>query len=116
MQETWVQSLGWEDHLRRKRQPTPVFLPGKPHGQRSLAGCSSWGHKELDTTEHAHTHACETGRENAGDTVGGRERAGYGYHPGNDTASLPRRDQEKVPGTRPGERGPQCPQGRTERG
>ena len=38
---------------RRKWQPTPVFLPGK-HGQRSLAGYSPWGHKELDTTEHAH--------------------------------------------------------------
>ena len=36
---------------RRKWQPIPVFLPGKPHGQRSLAGCSSWGHKELDMTE-----------------------------------------------------------------
>ena len=32
-------------------QPTPVLLPGKFHGQRSLAGCSSWGRKELDTTE-----------------------------------------------------------------
>ena len=29
----------------------PVFLPGKFHGQRSLAGCSPWAHKELDTTE-----------------------------------------------------------------
>ena len=32
-------------------QPTPVFLPGESHGQRSLAGYSSWGHKELDTAE-----------------------------------------------------------------
>ena len=32
--------------------PTPVLLPGKFHGQRSLAGYSPWGHKELDTTEH----------------------------------------------------------------
>ena len=36
----------------RKWQPTPVFLPEKFHGQRSLVGCSPWGHKELDTTEH----------------------------------------------------------------
>ena len=36
---------------RRKWQPTPVFLPGEFHGQRSLAGYSPWGHKELDTTE-----------------------------------------------------------------
>ena len=32
--------------------PTPVFLPGESHGQRSLAGYSPQGHKELDTTEH----------------------------------------------------------------
>ena len=36
---------------RRKWQPTPVFLPGESHGQRSLAGYSPWGHKESDTTE-----------------------------------------------------------------
>ena len=36
---------------RREWQPTPVFLPGESHGQRSLAGYSPWGAKELDTTE-----------------------------------------------------------------
>ena len=36
--------------------PTPEFLPGKSHGQRSLAGYSPWSHKESDTTEHARTH------------------------------------------------------------
>ena len=36
---------------RRKWQPTPVFLPGESHGQRSLAGCSPRGHRELDRTE-----------------------------------------------------------------
>ena len=42
---------------RRKWQPTPVFLPGKVHGQRSLAGCSPWGYQEPDTTEWlTHTH------------------------------------------------------------
>ena len=39
-QETWVQSLGQEDPWRRKWQPTPVFLPGKSHGRRSLEGYS----------------------------------------------------------------------------
>ena len=38
----------------RKWQPAPVFLPGKSHGQRSLAGYSPWGQKELDVTEHTH--------------------------------------------------------------
>ena len=41
MQETLVRSLGWEDPPgRRAWQPTPVFLPGESHGQRSLAGYS----------------------------------------------------------------------------
>ena len=39
-----------------KWQPIPVFLPGKSHGQRSLAGYSPWGHKESDTTEPLGTH------------------------------------------------------------
>ena len=43
----WVGKIPW----RRAWQPTPVFLPGESHGQRSLAGCSPWGHKESDTTE-----------------------------------------------------------------
>ena len=37
--------------MRRAWQPTPVFLPGESHGQRSLEGYSPWGRKELDTTE-----------------------------------------------------------------
>ena len=44
--ETWVQTLGWEDPLRRERLPTPVFWPGEFHGLYS-----PWGRKELDTTE-----------------------------------------------------------------
>ena len=36
--------------------PTPVLLPGKSHGQRSLVGCSSWGCEESDTTEQLHFH------------------------------------------------------------
>ena len=51
MQETWVQSLGWKDLLEEEMATTLVFLPEKPHGQRSLASYSLWGHKELDTTE-----------------------------------------------------------------
>ena len=40
MRETQVQSLGWEDPLEKEMQPTPVFWPGKSHGQRSLVGYS----------------------------------------------------------------------------
>ena len=53
-QEIGSQSLGWKDPWSRKWQPTPVFLPGKSHGQRSLAGDSPQGHKESDTAEHTH--------------------------------------------------------------
>ena len=49
MRETWVQSLGGEDPLE-KWQPTPVLLPGKSHGQRSLVGYIPWGRKESDKT------------------------------------------------------------------
>ena len=40
----------WEWH------PPPVLLPGKPHGPRSLVGCSPWGREESDTTERLHFH------------------------------------------------------------
>ena len=46
----WVGKSPW----RRKCQPTPVFLVGESHGQRSLGGYSPWGHKESDTTEQLH--------------------------------------------------------------
>ena len=45
----WVRKIPW----RRKWQPTPLYLPGNFHGQRSLAGYSPWGH----------THACTLGNE-----------------------------------------------------
>ena len=47
VQETWVGKIPG----RRKWQPTPVFLPGEFHGQRSPVGCSLWGHKVSDMTE-----------------------------------------------------------------
>ena len=50
-----VQSLGLEDPLEEGMEPTPVFLPGESHGQRSLADYSPWGHKEADMTEHTCT-------------------------------------------------------------
>ena len=49
--ENWVRSLSQEDPLEKKWQSTAVFLPGKSHGQRSLAGYSQWGRKELNMTE-----------------------------------------------------------------
>ena len=45
--DPWVGKIPW----RRRWQPTPIFLPGESHGQRSLAGYNPWGHRELDTTE-----------------------------------------------------------------
>ena len=49
--ETRFNPWGWEDPWRRAWQPTPVFLSGESHGQRSPAGYGPWGHKELDMTE-----------------------------------------------------------------
>ena len=43
-------------YQRRQWHPTPVLLPGKSHGRRSLVGCSPWGCKESDTTEWLHFH------------------------------------------------------------
>ena len=51
IQETLVRPLVGKMPWRRKKQPTPVFLPRKFHGQRSLVDHSPWGRKESDTTE-----------------------------------------------------------------
>ena len=70
--DPWVRKIPW----RRKGQPTPVFLPGGTHGQRSLVACSPWGaqrvrhnwarihthirtHTHMHTRVHTHTLLCE---------------------------------------------------------
>ena len=53
-------------------QPTPVFLPGKSHGQRNLAGYSLWGLKELDPIEPLSMHALQIHRH-----LGGLGRGPY---------------------------------------
>ena len=50
--DPWAHKIPW----RRDRQPTPVLLSGKFHGQRSLVGYSPWGRKKSDTTERLHFH------------------------------------------------------------
>ena len=50
--DTWVGKI----FCRRKWQPTPVLLPGKPHGRSSMVGHSPWGRKESDMTEQLHFH------------------------------------------------------------
>ena len=58
--DPWVRKI-----LRiKERVPTPVFLPGEPHGQRSLAGYSPWGRKESDTTERLTLLASDRGSRN----------------------------------------------------
>ena len=52
--DPWVGKIPW----RRKWQPTPVFLPGKSNGQRSLAGYSPWGYKESDTKHRVSKRKC----------------------------------------------------------
>ena len=49
----------WQNSVPGQRShwhPTPVLLPGKSHGWRSLVGCSPWGREESDTTERPHFH------------------------------------------------------------
>ena len=52
--DIFVLAMGGEQ--RRQWHPTPVLLPGKSHGRRSLVGCSPWGREESDTTECLHFH------------------------------------------------------------
>ena len=54
-QETWVQTLGREGPLEKEMATHSSILAWKPRGQRSLAGCCPWGHKESDRTEHSQT-------------------------------------------------------------
>ena len=54
---SWFRKIPW----RREWQLTPVFLPGKSHGQRRLAGHSPWDHKESDMTEWLSTHTNQKG-------------------------------------------------------
>jgi len=52
----WEATFRWgrKNLGRRQWHPTPILLPGKFHGQRSLVGCSPWGCEESDTTERLH--------------------------------------------------------------
>ena len=52
----WVRKIPW----RRKWQATPIFLPWKSHGQRSLAGYSPWGHTEANMTERTQDRVCSS--------------------------------------------------------
>ena len=72
--DPWVRKVLW----RRSCQPAPVFLPGESHGQRSLAGCSAWGPKELDTTEQLTLSLSHRGGPQAPDLLveGGRGPVG----------------------------------------
>ena len=76
--DPWIGRSPW----RRAWQPTPVFLPGESHGQRSLVGCSPWGLRvgdsgsahthtrilayrvtESDVSEHTHAYKIETNKD-----------------------------------------------------
>ena len=49
MQETQVPFLGWDDPSENRVATPPVLLPGEFHGQKSLVGCSPWGHTNSQT-------------------------------------------------------------------
>ena len=69
---------------RRKWQPTPVLLPGKSHGQRSVVGYTPWGRKESDTTERHHSLTLFTN----GHVPGGSDGKVSAYNAG-DLGSIP---------------------------
>ena len=71
--DPWVRNIP----QRRKWQPTPVFLLGKPHRQRNLEGYSPWGHKKSDTTEQA----CKPLLKGAPCVRGGRAESQRTPHP-----------------------------------
>ena len=48
----WAGKIPW----RRAGESSPIFLPGEPHGQRSLAGYGPWVHRETDMTEQLSTY------------------------------------------------------------
>ena len=52
----WHNHFNWSHIWRRQWHPTPVLLPGKSHGRRSLVGCSPWGRWGSDMTERLHFH------------------------------------------------------------
>ena len=59
----WVQSRGPVDFLEVELQPTPVFLPGESHGQRSLVGYQSTGWQRVDRNQaHTHTRDSHSGK------------------------------------------------------
>ena len=51
-----ISIICYQELLNMQWHPTPVLLPGKLHGRRSLVGCSPWGHEESDTTERLYVH------------------------------------------------------------
>ena len=55
-QETWVQSLGWEDPLEKEMATHSSILAGRFHGQGSLSGYSPQGGKESDLTKHTYNN------------------------------------------------------------
>ena len=65
MQETRARSLDQEGPLEEEMATTPVFLPGKSHGQRGLLGYSPRGHKEWDPAEQLSTYDNDAGEEPA---------------------------------------------------
>ena len=79
----WVKKILW----RRKWQPTPVFLPGKSHGQRNLAGYSPQGGKELDMTERLNNNKGNVHIEEGKAKGLQRQRAGQrGHKPRNSSS------------------------------
>ena len=57
--DSWVGKIPWRRKITGRRQPTPAFLAGKCHGQRSLVGYSPWGRNQSDETEWLSMHVSQ---------------------------------------------------------
>ena len=76
-QESQVQALGGEDPLEKKWQLTPVSLPGKSHGQRSLVGSSPWGHKWVKHNSATRSRQTQSQKNNQEQTCGFLKCTGF---------------------------------------
>ena len=79
---------------RRHWHPTPVLLPGKSHGRRSLVGCSPQGHKESDTTERLHSLTPSNfGNKKGGEWAFSQETQGVSWIPRMESSGRPHKGQ-----------------------
>ena len=87
---SWVGKIPW----RREWQLTPVFLPGKSHGQRSLVGYSPWGRRGSDMTEQLNNNPVQAAEQLNNNPVQAAHHEDLGCHSGPCSADASPTDRE----------------------